>query len=145
MRKYFRLSVVLTVIGALILGALGSGLWELLFKPLLFWVSTLFLSIATLGINSLRDDLYVEIAKGHDPSGLLVFTVIIMLGLVFFAAMAFFVLAALLAFNQLMRRRNLVRPEASRDRFSFFLLPDLPTTRIRLLRRLFLPPRSAPS
>jgi hypothetical protein len=71
MKKYFRLSALVTVLGALIVGALGSGLWELMFKPLLVWISSFFLNVATLGINSLRDDLYIEIAKGlYDRSGL---------------------------------------------------------------------------
>jgi hypothetical protein len=89
MRKYFRLSAILTVVGALVLGALGSGLWELLFKPLLAWITTLFLNIATLGINSLRDDLYAEIAKGiYDRSGLLGLSLLVAWATTFFLSLA---------------------------------------------------------
>jgi hypothetical protein len=137
MRKHFRLSAILAVIGALILGALGSGLWELLFKPLLFWVSTLFLNIATLGINSLRDGLYVEIARGHDPSGLLSFTLNIVVFASFFVVLAFLTpVTAWLTYSEILRRKNLVRSESSRGQVSFFTLPNLllPSQRIRFLR-----------
>jgi hypothetical protein len=55
-------SKFLTIIGALILGALGSGLWELI-KPLFVWVSTASLDIVTLGLDSLRDGLYADAAS----------------------------------------------------------------------------------
>jgi hypothetical protein len=71
MKNYFRVSAIFTVAGALILGALGSGLWDLLFKPLLVWIGSFIFNVATLGINSLRDELYTEIATGiFDRSGL---------------------------------------------------------------------------
>jgi uncharacterized membrane protein YeaQ/YmgE (transglycosylase-associated protein family) len=54
---------VLAVIGTIILGAVGNAVWELV-KPGLGWLSTTALNVVTLGIESLRDDLYVEIARG---------------------------------------------------------------------------------
>jgi cation transport ATPase len=136
MRKYFRISAVLTVIGALILGALGSGLWELLFKPLLFWVSTVFLNIATLGINSLRDDLYVEIAKGHDPSGLITFNIIVAAGLGIFVFFVFIVpFITWLTIGEFVRKRSLGRSKTSSHKFLFFRRTILPfSQRVRFLR-----------
>jgi hypothetical protein len=58
----FMKSKFLTVIGALILGALGSGLWELI-KPLFVWASTASLDVVTLGLDSLRDGLYADAAS----------------------------------------------------------------------------------
>jgi len=75
--KYFRLSAIVAVAGALIVGALGNALWEFLFKPFFVWMTNLLLGIATLGINSLRDDLYREIAKGiFDRSGVAGYTLL---------------------------------------------------------------------
>ena len=49
----------------IIIGALGSGLWETILKPSLAWISTLALDIATLGLNSLRDGIYESAARGN--------------------------------------------------------------------------------
>lgn len=51
-----------TFLGALFLGALGSGLWELI-KPLFVWASTTSLDVVTLGLDSLRDGLYADAAS----------------------------------------------------------------------------------
>jgi hypothetical protein len=48
-------------LGVIILGALGSGLWELI-KPLLGWGWSAVLTVATLGIDSLRDGIYADTA-----------------------------------------------------------------------------------
>lgn len=58
-------SKILWVVVTLVLGALGSGLWELAFKPVLSWLATLGLDIVTLGLDSLRNGLYEEAAKGQ--------------------------------------------------------------------------------
>lgn len=49
--------------GTLVVGALGNGLWELA-KPALVWMTAGILDVATLGMASLRDSMYVEIARG---------------------------------------------------------------------------------
>jgi hypothetical protein len=48
-----------------ILGAIGAGLWELAFKPLLSVFSSFALNIVTFGLDSLRNGLYEEAAKGQ--------------------------------------------------------------------------------
>jgi hypothetical protein len=55
---------VLALLGALIIGALGSGSSETVFKPVFLWLGTALLDIATLGKQSLIDSIYVEVAKG---------------------------------------------------------------------------------
>ena len=50
--------------GTLLLGALGSGLWEAALKPSMLWFGTLMLDLATLGLASLRDGMYLDVAKG---------------------------------------------------------------------------------
>lgn len=50
------------VVVPIVLGALGSGLWELL-KPLGSGAWNAILAVATLGIESVRDDLYATAAR----------------------------------------------------------------------------------
>lgn len=55
---------ILLVLGTITLGALGSGLWEAFLKPSAYWVVTLTLDLATLGLTTLRDGMYADAAKG---------------------------------------------------------------------------------
>lgn len=48
---------------AVVLGAIGSGLWEYLLKPTLRKSSSVFLKIITLGLKSSKDKIYREIAS----------------------------------------------------------------------------------
>ena len=57
--------VVLGIIGTIILGALGSGFWDLCLRDFFTWIGHGILSATTLGITSVRDSFYVEIAKGR--------------------------------------------------------------------------------
>jgi hypothetical protein len=67
----FKRKAILGVIGALIIGGLGNGVWEYVFEPALTWSLTGILNIATLGIQTFKDELYSEIAKGfHEESSL---------------------------------------------------------------------------
>lgn len=61
---------LLSTLGVILLGALGSGLWELL-KPLLNWGWSGLLTISTLGLTSLRDGIYAN-ASGGRPVGIVV-------------------------------------------------------------------------
>jgi hypothetical protein len=54
-----------TLGGALTIGVLGSAMWEGI-KPLLNWLSSLLLTVATLGISSYRDSIYKDAAVGID-------------------------------------------------------------------------------
>jgi hypothetical protein len=60
---------LLSTLGVIVLGALGSGLWELA-KPLLSWAWIALLTIATLGLDSLRDGMYAAASGGiGKPTG----------------------------------------------------------------------------
>ncbi len=51
------------LVGTLTVGALGNGLWELA-RPLLIWLFGVTIDVANLGMTSLTDSMYVEIARG---------------------------------------------------------------------------------
>jgi len=53
---------VLGAVAAVLLGALGSGFWELA-KPVLGWGWLGLLTVATLGLDSLRDGMYADAAR----------------------------------------------------------------------------------
>ena len=61
-KKYIK--VILGVILTILLGAVGSGVWEYVLKPSLGSVSEFILNIATLGIETFKNDIYIQIAKG---------------------------------------------------------------------------------
>jgi hypothetical protein len=59
------------ILGAIILGAIGSGVWESILKHLLTSTRDFFLNIVSLGIKSYKDATYSEIGKGfHEASSL---------------------------------------------------------------------------
>jgi hypothetical protein len=58
------LKKVAWVAGTLFLGGLGSGLWEAALKPSATWVGRFALGVVTLGMKSLKNDLYQQVAKG---------------------------------------------------------------------------------
>ncbi len=67
----FNKKAILGAIVALIVGGLGNGVWEYLLEPAFTWSLSGVLNIATLGVQSFKDDLYREIAKGfHEETSL---------------------------------------------------------------------------
>ncbi|WP_269517426.1 hypothetical protein [Alteromonas sp. BMJM2] len=52
------------VLGTIILGALGSGLWELLISDLFSWLSLTSLELASHIFSGFRDDLYKGVSDG---------------------------------------------------------------------------------
>lgn len=80
--------IALGLVGSVLLGGIGSGVWELALKPLGQWCGRLALTGATLGSNSVRDSIYREAAKGyHEASALNMFslTVFVMFAICSFA------------------------------------------------------------
>lgn len=69
---------VLWVIGMIILGAVSSGVWESMLKPMVAKVRDTILYMVTFGVNRYRNDIYCEIAQGfcEKPSVLLFCTMI---------------------------------------------------------------------
>lgn len=67
----FKNKAIFGVIGALIIGGLGNGVWEYVFEPAFTWGLSGILNVATLGAQTFKDELYGEIAKGfHEESSL---------------------------------------------------------------------------
>jgi heme/copper-type cytochrome/quinol oxidase subunit 2 len=60
---------ILGLVGLLILGGMGSSLSDQIFKPLIVSVSDVLLNFATLGISSVRDGMYADIAKNYERTG----------------------------------------------------------------------------
>ncbi len=56
---------VLGILATLLLGALGSGLWDVALKPGGYWFWHAVLTAVTFGSRYLRDQVYLEAAKGN--------------------------------------------------------------------------------
>jgi disulfide bond formation protein DsbB len=52
-------------VGVLIIGALGSGLWDVAFRGLYDQSSGFLLTLVTLGLDSARNSIYAKVAQGH--------------------------------------------------------------------------------
>jgi len=72
----------LWILGTIILGALGSGLWDVALKAWFVTIGRAILTGITFGYSSLRDGYYIEVAKGHTDRA--------SLWLVFFSTLPFF-------------------------------------------------------
>src|SRR5260370_42092512 len=55
----------LGILGTILLGALGSGFWDLCLRTTFIAIGHGLPTLITLGISSVRDSFYVEIAKGR--------------------------------------------------------------------------------
>ncbi len=70
--------VTFSILGAILLGAIGSGVWEVIAKPGLSRTGRFFLSLFTLGSTKLRDASYASAALDPTPlPALLVLFVIV--------------------------------------------------------------------
>lgn len=56
------------ILGAIILGAIGSGVWQYMLDPIFKGGTKFILELATLGVESYKDDLYVEVSKGFQET-----------------------------------------------------------------------------
>ena len=80
----------------LLLGALGSGVWEVL-RPGFVWFGALMLDLGTLGLKSLVDGMYEEVARGpYERAALNLFAMLtgMVIGLSTFCAAAFALVAS---------------------------------------------------
>ena len=55
---------VVGLLGVIVLGAIGSGVWDIIGRPSLGSLQRVILTIASLGVKALKDTTYLEIAKG---------------------------------------------------------------------------------
>ena len=60
---------IISIISTLVIGALGSGLWEVIFKPSFKKIGDVTFYILTLGIKKTRDKVYLDAAKNHSELG----------------------------------------------------------------------------
>lgn len=58
------LSLILGLIGTLIIGGLGSGVWEYILKPLFSHSINFILDLSTLGMDTFKNSIYEEISQG---------------------------------------------------------------------------------
>jgi hypothetical protein len=56
---------MITLVATIFLSALGNAVWEYLLKPMLPSIGHFTIDVATLGLQSVRDQMYVEVAKGN--------------------------------------------------------------------------------
>lgn len=64
-------NVALGIVGTVVLGAVGSGLWDLAGRPTTQWIGRGVLTAATLGSSAIKDATYREAAKGlHEANAL---------------------------------------------------------------------------
>jgi hypothetical protein len=76
MNKFFK--VVLGVLATIVLGAVGSGLWERMLGPFLDWLTRSTIGLYASAVGTYRDSIYENAAKGlHEEHSLVVHTLII--------------------------------------------------------------------
>ena len=87
MQKYYK--IIAVTFGTIILGAVGSGVWEYILDPFVSASTKAILNIATLGVKSFKNDLYIEVAKGfHEKASYLLLSkvdIILVIGLLFYS------------------------------------------------------------
>ena len=60
---------IFSVLNALVIGALGSGLWYVAFKPVFKKIGEFLFFVLTLGVSIAKDSIYKEAAKGSKEQG----------------------------------------------------------------------------
>jgi hypothetical protein len=98
---------ILGIFATIILGALGSGLWELGLRPGGYWFWHSVLTAATFGSKVLKDQVYLEAAKGNHEGA----AQHSMLILCLFLAVGFGILSGVVVSDRL--RRNYAKGEVS--------------------------------
>ncbi|MEH6464371.1 MAG: hypothetical protein V7771_10725 [Shewanella psychromarinicola] len=87
--KSLKFGKIYSLFYVILVGAIGSGLWDLFLKDLLFWVGDLFVYIASSIYKGYFDRLYEDVGKQFDAllylPGLALISVILMSPLVMFS------------------------------------------------------------
>lgn len=65
---YLKKKKISVVIVTIMLGAIGSGVWEYIIKPSLLSFRDIILNITTLGISTYKNLIYSDIARGYTES-----------------------------------------------------------------------------
>lgn len=56
--------LILGIVATILLGAVGSGMWEMALRPAIQWAGRTILTVATLGSTTVKDEIYREAARG---------------------------------------------------------------------------------
>lgn len=72
----------LSILGGVVIGALGSGAWKHAMEPALLWMRDALLNVTTFGLDRYRDALYAEVALGNQE-GVALSSFSLLVGLVF--------------------------------------------------------------
>ncbi|QRM20116.1 hypothetical protein GBK02_12315 [Dechloromonas sp. TW-R-39-2] len=78
---------LLGILGTLVLGALGSGLWELI-KPGFSFLGSTALTVISLGFDSVVNDIYSRVGRANLPSTWIKSTALLILGVMFYVMTA---------------------------------------------------------
>jgi len=79
---------ILGVIGTIFISAIGSGLWIHFLGGFTSNISKAILTIATLGLNSLRDHIYLNIARGfHEVPSLMILLFVLLIPMFFLSSL----------------------------------------------------------
>lgn len=65
MEKFFAEHWILSIILTILLGAIGSGLWDTAFKPIINKITNAIFTMFSFGAKRARDKIYKEAARGH--------------------------------------------------------------------------------
>jgi hypothetical protein len=100
----------LTAIAAIVLGALGSGLWEAILRPALRHLSYWLLDFAAFGLQSYRVGIYQEIAQRAPHTNVNIFATVTFLWFsVLYGVALYFLISSKQANRQLKRLREELR------------------------------------
>lgn len=78
MSEYLAEHWILSIVATIVLGAIGSGLYEIALKPISRKIASLLFTIITFNAKRSRDNIYKEAAKGHhEISNLIILLIII--------------------------------------------------------------------
>lgn len=88
------------VLVTVVLGAVGSGLWEWILKPFVMGLSEFGLNVATLGVHSFKNSLYKQVALGlHEVPSLRLYAAV-------FGSLPLFVLGIITGVIAAIRKRK---------------------------------------
>lgn len=97
---------ILGILGTLVLGALGSGLWELI-KPGISFLGSAALTVISLGFDSVVNDIYSRVGRANLPATWVKATALLILALMLYAITGI----------QTLRAANLVRTSQASRRY----------------------------
>ena len=100
--KHFKRA--LWLVGVIFIGAISSGIWEVVLKPLSTFIRDMLLNLITLGLDSFRNNIYSSIANGYNQSPMIEL-------LYYFVLIIIFAMIMLLVFlfsekRELLKERN---------------------------------------